>query len=192
MDSNAESVSFGHGPPPAALVRDEFDHFAKSGGIDGVAVVGLAVVPKVFDGREINDPRRADELQQHVLLVSIGGVRKLADHGLHGKGVRDVRYRTEPADAGIRGRFRVLALDVCDLERHVDKSHAEFEGRLMHRAGRKGRGDAGSDAAVPPRDHLAVLVKASLDAFRGHGVEEAVTDVVVPRPLHLHRRAELF
>src|SRR5713226_7313077 len=62
----------------------------------------------------------------------------------------------------------------------------------MHRIGGKGRGDAWRDAAMPPCDYLAVLVEASLDAFHGHRVKEAVTNVIVPRPLHLHRRAELF
>src|SRR5262249_29783354 len=50
---NAEPVSFGHGPPPAAFVRDEFNHLSKSGGIDGIAVVRLAVVPEVLHGSDI-------------------------------------------------------------------------------------------------------------------------------------------
>src|SRR5262249_5980122 len=132
VDGDAKPVSFGNGPSPPALFGKEFDYLAKSGGIDGIAVVGLAIVPQVLGGREIDDPRRADELQQHVFLVAIGGVRELADHGLHGKGVRDVRHRTEPADAGMRGRLWVLALDVGDLERHINKSHTEFERGLVY------------------------------------------------------------
>ena len=47
-------------------------------------------------------------------------------------------------------------------------------------------------AAMPPGDHLAVLVEAGLDALDRNGVKEVVMDVVLPRPLHLDRRAELL
>ena len=60
----------------------------------------------------------------------------------------------------------------------------------MHRVGGKCRGDGRRDAAVPPGDHLAVLVEAGLDPFRRDGVEEVVTHVILPRPLHLYRRPE--
>src|SRR6202023_2412809 len=71
---NAEAVSFGHGPSPAALVRDILDHMAQTRGVDRIAVVRLTIVPQVFDRIEIDDPRRADQLEQHVLLVAVGGV----------------------------------------------------------------------------------------------------------------------
>ena len=41
-------------------------------------------------------------------------------------------------------------------------------------------------------DHLAALVEAGLDAFHRDGVQEAVANVVFPRPLHLDGRAELL
>jgi len=44
----------------------------------------------------------------------------------------------------MRGGFRILALNIGDLERHVDQPHAEFEGRRMHRIGREGRGNVGA------------------------------------------------
>jgi len=125
-------------------------------------------------------------------LIAVGGVRDLGHHRLHGKGARDIRHRAEPADAGMRGRFGIFALDIGDLERHVDQPHAEFERRLMHGIGRKGRGNAGRDAAVPPGHHLAALVEAGLDAFHRDGVQEVVTNVVLPRPLHLYRGAEFL
>ena len=90
----------------------------------------------------------------------------------------------------MRRGFRILALDIGDLERHVDKPHAEFEGRRMRRTCREGRGDGGRDAAVPPGNHLAVFVETGFDPFRRNGVEEAVVKVVFPRPLHLHRRTD--
>src|SRR5260221_4025129 len=62
MHGNAEPVSFGHSPFPITLVRDVLDHMAKTRGIDRIAVVGLTIVPQVFDRIELNDPRRADQL----------------------------------------------------------------------------------------------------------------------------------
>src|SRR6266850_8546516 len=183
---NAEPVTLGDGPAPAALVRDQLDDLAKTRGIDRIAVIGLAVVPEVFHRIELDDPGRADQLQQHILLIAFGGKGDFSDHRLHREGARDVRYGAEPADAGMRGRFRILALNVGDLEGHVDKPHAEFERGLMHRIGGKCRGDARRDAAMPPGRHLAVLVEAGLDAFHRDGVQEAVVNVVVPRPLHLY------
>ena len=50
----------------------------------------------------------------------------------------------------------------------------------------------GATAAMPPSGHLAALVQARLDALHQEGMQEAVTDVVFPRPLHLDRRAELL
>src|SRR6266403_5911387 len=85
--------------------------------------------------------------------------------------MRDIRHRSEPTDAGMRGGFRILALDIGDIERHVDKPHAEFEGCLMHRIGCKCRGDAWCNATVLPGNHLAVLVEASLDTFRRDGMQ---------------------
>ena len=78
--------------------------------------------------------------------------------------------------------------DVGDLEGHVDQPHAELERRLVHRARREGRGDGRRDAAMPPGDHLAALVEPRIDALDGDGME----DIVLPRPLHLDRRAELL
>ena len=45
---------------------------------------------------------------------------------------------------------------------------------------------------MPPGDHLAVLVEPGLDALHRDGVQEAVANIVFPRPLHLHRRAEFL
>src|SRR2546429_9276095 len=38
---NAEPVSLGDGPSPAALVRDQLDDLAKTPGVDRIAAVGL-------------------------------------------------------------------------------------------------------------------------------------------------------
>src|SRR4029077_16959652 len=92
----------------------------------------------------------------------------------------------------MRGCFRVLALDVGDLEREIDQSHTEFERCLMHRTRREGRGDGWCDAAMSPRDHLPVLIKTGLDTFGGYGVQEVVTDVVLSRPLHVHRHTKFL
>src|SRR3954454_1713577 len=163
MRGNAKPVTLGNGPSPAALVCYQFDHFAKPRGVDWIAVIGLAIVPWVFHGIELDDARRADQLQQHILLVSIDGMGDFTDHGLHREGPRDVRHRADPADTGMCGRFRIFALNIGDLERHVDQPHAEFKRRLVHRLSSKRRGDARRDAAMPPGRHLAVLVEASLD-----------------------------
>ena len=45
MRGNAEPVTLGDGPTPAAFVRNQFDDLAKTRGIDRIAVIGLAVVP---------------------------------------------------------------------------------------------------------------------------------------------------
>src|SRR5712671_6128685 len=182
MYGNPEPVSLRHGPSPLALVGDDLDHSAQTRGIDRIAVIGLAIVPQIFHGIELDDPRRADELQQHILLIAVGGMGEFGHHRLHRKGTRDIRYRAEPADAGMRGGFRILALNIGDLERHVDQPHAEFEGRRMHRIGREGRGDGWRDAAVTPGNHLAALVEPRFDTFRRDGVKEAVANVVFPRP----------
>ena len=116
----------------------------------------------------------------------------LAHHRLHREGARDVRDRAEPADAGERRGLRVLAGDVGDLERHVDEAHAEFEGRLVLGTRGECRGDGRGDAAMAPGDHLAALVEPCLDPFHGDRVQEIVADVVLARPLHLDRRAELL
>ncbi len=137
MRGDAEPVALRHGTTPAAFLRDIVRRPAQPPGIDRVAVIGLAVVPEVLHRIEVDDPRRADQFQQHLLLVAVGGVREFADHRLHREGARDVRHRTEPADAGMRRGFRIFALDVGDLERHVDQSHAEFERRLHGRRRRQ-------------------------------------------------------
>ncbi len=190
MHGNPEPVSLRDGPSPAALVGNDLDHSAQTRGIDRIAVIGLAIVPQIFHGIELDDPRRADELQQHILLIAVGGMGEFAHHRLHRKGTRDIRHRAEPADAGMRGGFRILALNIGDLERHVDQPHAEFEGRRMQRVGREGRGDGWRDAAVAPGNHLATLVEPRFDTFRRDGVKEAVANVVFPRPLHLYRRTD--
>src|SRR4029079_14729439 len=56
MRRNAEAVSLGDRPAPAALVGDQFDDLAKTRGIDRIAVIGLAVVPEVFHRIELDDP----------------------------------------------------------------------------------------------------------------------------------------
>src|SRR5580692_10522924 len=112
---------------------------------------------------------------------------QFAHHRLYREGTRYIRHRAEPADAGMGGGFWIFALDVGDLERHVDESHAEFDADLMRRTGGKSRPEAWRDAAVPPSDHLAVGIEAGFDAFGRDRVQEVVANVVLPRPLHLHR-----
>src|SRR5262249_59292544 len=85
-----------------------------------------------------------------------------------------------------------LALDVGDLERQIDQSHAEFERRLMQGTRRKSRGDAWRNAAVAPGDHFAVLVQAGLNTFRRDRMQEVMADIVLSRPLPLDGRPPLL
>src|SRR5215468_1310150 len=185
-------MHLGNGSSPAALVCDQLDDLAKTRGIDWISVLGLAIVPEVLHGIELDDPWIADQLEQHVLWIAFGGVSDLGHHGLNREGARDVRHRAEPANAGMRGCLRILALDIGDLEGHVDQPHTEFERCLVHRIGGECRGDAWCYAAMSPGRNLAALVEAGLDTFHRDGVQETVADVVFPRPLHLDWRAEFL
>src|SRR5581483_2491205 len=45
---------------------------------------------------------------------------------------------------------------------------------------------------MSPCYHLPVLIETGLDTFGGYGVQEVVTDVVLSRPLYLHRYPEFL
>src|SRR5207245_2673649 len=117
VHGDAEAVALGDRATPFALFGDQLDHLAQARGVDRITVEGLAVVPHLLHGR-LDDARAADQRQQRLLLVAAGRVRDLADHRLYREGARDVRDRAEPANAGERRGFRVLAGDVGDLEWH--------------------------------------------------------------------------
>src|SRR5437899_10368405 len=98
MRGNAEPVSLGDGPAPATLVRDQLDDLAKTRGIDRIAVLGLAVVPEVFHRIELDDPRSADHVQQHVLRIAFGSLGYFRDPPLHRDVAGDVRCGSAPTD----------------------------------------------------------------------------------------------
>ena len=92
----------------------------------------------------------------------------------------------------MRRNFRILAANVGDLERQIHESHAKFDGKFMHGFGHEGRKNGRCRTAVPPRDHLAVLVEAGFDSLRRNGVKEVVAEIVLTGPLHPDRCTDRF
>ena len=168
---------------------DGLDDAAQAAGIDRIALRILAVVPDVADRRRVDDARRPDQVEQVVLRVASGRMRELGHEGLDREGVRDVRHRAEPADAGMRHGLRVLGPEVRDREGRVDEAHAELERQLVLRVGREDRADGRRGAAVQPRDRQPLVVEAGLDPLHGHRMIVAVMQVVLARPGDLHGRA---
>src|SRR5205823_14346725 len=74
MRGNAKPVTLGNVPSPAALVCYQFDHLADPSGVDRIAVIGLAVAPQVLYPGEVEDPRCATQLKQHIFLITIGAM----------------------------------------------------------------------------------------------------------------------
>ena len=114
---------------------------------------------------------------------------ELRDERLGRPGVHHIVHRPEPADADMRLRLAALHPDVRNVERRIDPSHAELDRARMLRIGHEVRHEGRRSAAMPPRDHLVVRVESRLEAISGHGVIEAVLDVVLARPHDLYRRA---
>ena len=116
-------------------------------------------------------------------------MRDLGDERLDRPGVRHVVDRAEPADPDMRLRLAALQPDIRHVERRVDEAHAELDELRIFRIGHEVRKQARRRAAVAPGHDLVVLVEAGFEAFRRHGVIEAVPDVVLAGPHHLDRRA---
>ena len=73
--------------------NDDLDHTAQTCGIDRITIVWLTIVPRVFRGIELDDPRRADALQEHILLIAVGGMGEFAHHGSKARGIFDTERK---------------------------------------------------------------------------------------------------
>ena len=133
---------------------------------------------------------RTDQLQQEVLRVAAELVREFGDEGLDREGMRDVVDRAEPADAHVRSRLAALAC-ACSGRRTACRPspcRARWTAGCFG-SGMKFANEARRRAAMTPGDDLVVRVEPGLEPLDRHGVVEAVLDVVLARPHHLHRRA---
>ena len=185
---DAEAPPLRQRPPPADASCRGLDHAPEPAGVDRIALRVLAVVPDVADRGRIDDARRADQLEEVVLRVAARGMGELGHEGLDGESVRDVGHRPKPADAHMRGRFRILDADVGDREGRVDEPHAELERQLVLRIGREHRADGRGGAAMQPRHRLAGSVEPRFEALDRDRVVVAVMQVVLAGPGHLDRR----
>ena len=85
------------------------------------------------------------------------------------------------------------------LHLHVGTSHGDVGRAQLHleagagaRVGPEQRHDRRERRSVQPCGDLARAVEPALHVLRGHGVVVAVTDLVVARPDHLDRRADVL
>ena len=122
-------------------------------------------------------------------MIAASRGRQLGHERLHGKRVRHVGHRPEPADTGMRDGFRVLDAQVGNVVRHVDQPHALLERRLVLGIRPKQGDDARRCAAVQPGHRLAPSVQSCLQVLHRHRVEIVVVDVVLARPGNLDRLA---
>ena len=139
----------------------------------------LAVFPPRRGGLfgRLNDPRRTNQFQQHVLGIAAELMRDLSNEGLDRPGMRHVVDRAEPADPQVRLRLAAFQPDVRHVERRVDEAYAELDELRIFRI--RQRKEARRRAAMTLGDDFVVLVEAGFEAFSRHGVIEAVADVVL-------------
>ena len=110
---------------------------------------------------QIDDARRPDHLQQHVLRIAPSCARDLGDERLHREGVRDVGDRAEPADARMRLRPRRSRSACSAMSNGLSTSPMPSSiGARASDPARRSSMIVGADAAVPPRDHLAAGIDA--------------------------------
>src|SRR5206468_388727 len=101
MPCNTEAATGGQLPPPASFLGDQLGDPPQPPGVYGVDVVRLAVIPPRRGGlfRRLHDPRRTNQLQQHVLGIAAELLRDLGDERLDRPSMRHVVDRPEPANA---------------------------------------------------------------------------------------------
>ena len=189
MSRDAESVALGQLPAPAGLTRCRLDDTPQAASVHGVPLRGFAVIPGIAQGLRGHLAGRTDHLQQKVLRVPAGGRGQLGDERLDRERMRNVRNRSEPADARMSDRLGVLDAHVGNRERHVDDAHAQLERRLVLRLSIERGDDGRRHAPVQPGDRLALGVDPGLEVLDRHRVVVGIVKVVIARPRHLHRFA---
>lgn len=185
----AQAVSLGQLAAPAGALGCGFDHIAHAAGVDRVALGRLAVVPVVRQRARVQLARRADEVEQVLLVIASGFVGQLGHEALHGEGVRDVRDRAEPADAGVRLDLGAFQPQVGDVVGHVDGGHARFQVHLALAAFHEQRQDGRRGGAVQPGGGAPLGVDHGFQTFDGDRVQVVVLEVVLAGPDQFDGRA---
>src|SRR3546814_7374122 len=93
---------------------------------------------------------------------------------LHCENMRNVRHRTKPADARMRGHRHRFDPEVGNVEWNVHRRHAQFEGLLPLRIGHEGGSDGRRRGAVQPGHRLALRIEAGFQALDRHRVKVVV------------------
>src|SRR5207245_4070917 len=130
-DGDALPAALGQRLAPTGFARRGFDDAPHAAGVHGVLFRIFAMIPGIAQGPGVDTSGGADQLEQEVLGIALRRRRELADEGLDGEAVGNVRHRAEPADARMSRRLRALDADIWDHEGYVDAGHAELEGRLV-------------------------------------------------------------
>ena len=116
---------------------------------------------------------------------------QLVDERADGEAVVDGVHRAVPADAGVRDGGAGLDAQVRDRVRDVARAVGELVAVGAGDVGGEARGDRRIGRAVAPGDDRSRAVEAGFEAVRGDAVVVAVLQVVLARPLHAHRGADL-
>src|SRR3954454_2144142 len=181
--SDAQPVTLRQLAPPAGFLGGELDYATGAGGIDRIRIPRISIVPQLVGHglARINDTRRADHLEQELLLILAQLGSQLPNHRLHGERVRNIVYRTEPADTGMRRGLTGFQAQVRHVERRVDQAQSQLERafamRIRHEVGHQ----RWCDAAMTPRYDLAVLDTGG-DVLVRHRVVEGMLDVIFTSP----------
>src|SRR6516225_7936279 len=146
---------------PLGFVRDELDDAPQTCRVDWESLQRIAVIRVI--GRRFHEPRRPQKLEQHILGVAPRRVCELGNKRLNRKSMRDVRYRSKPADSRMRFGFADLASQVGNIERQVEDPLTELTSLLEFRIRDKGGPDRRRDGPVTPRDDLALRIEAGID-----------------------------
>ena len=193
MHGDAQRAALRQRASPAGLGGHQVQHVPHPRGLDGIERLVLAVVPVLHAERgQVHLARRPDQLLEKHLRVLLRRARELVGKRAHRKRMRDVRHGPVPAHAHVRGRRRGLDLHVGHVPRDVGGAQLHLEAGACARVGPEQRHDRRERRSVEPRGHLARGVEPAFHVLRGDGVVVAVMDLVVARPDHLHRRADLL
>src|ERR1700730_12252218 len=129
VDGDAAAVTRWQRLPPPSVLRGKIKRGAQPSGIDRIKLDRGAIVWVIDALRlEIDLPCWPNELAQIIERISPGQGRHFVCERADREGVRDVEYRSIPADAHMGGRRTVLAAHVRDRTGHVANALLEFAG----------------------------------------------------------------
>ena len=161
VPGDAERLACGKRLAPARFRGGELDHVAAGAPYrSGTPPIGSPWFQKscaMPGGLPVELARRADHLEQKVLLVAaeLGG--ELRHDRLLRERARDVRHGAEPTDPRMRQRLALLGADVGNVEGDILEAHADLDRMLHALVRREGRQERRLRAPVPPRDRLVAV-----------------------------------